>query len=140
MRALDNPKMRSSCRYLLIYFYRCNIARMPPQRRSISEHLCCSIHRYGLLYIYGVGPLFERLPTAFISFVKQGFQSLFPFQPKISFLTVWFSRKKRVDDTEECDGETLRTPAKLRRCDSVVEAVKAAESKAGECECEMINL
>src|SRR6218665_705050 len=41
----------------------------------------------------------------------------------MSLLTFGFSCKKRVDDTEECDGETLRTPAKLRRCDSVVEAI-----------------
>src|SRR6218665_2928993 len=110
MRALDNPKMRSSCRYLLIYFYRCNIARMLPQCRSISEHLCYSIHRYRSLYIYGVGPLFERLPTACIRFVKQGLQSLYQFQPKMNLLTFGFSRKKRVDDTEECDGEALKTP------------------------------
>src|SRR6218665_341906 len=109
-------------------------------KRLISEHLCCSIHRYRSLYIYGVGPLFERLPTACIRFVKQRLQSLYQFQPKMSLLTFGFSRKKRVDDTEECDGETLRTPAKLRRCDNVVEAVKAAESKAGECECEMIKI
>src|SRR6218665_764137 len=140
MRALDNPKMRSSCRYLLIYFYRCNIARMPPQRRSISEHLCCSIHRYRSLYIYGVGPLFERLPKACIRFVKQGLQSFYQFQPKMSLLTFEFSRKKRVDDTEQCEEETLRTPAKLRRYDSVVEAEKTDDSKACECECEMINL
>src|SRR6218665_1447365 len=113
---------------------------MLPQCRSISEHLCCSIHRYRSLYIYGVGPLFERLPMACIRFVLEGLQSLYQFQPKMSLLTFGFSRKKRVADTKECDGEILRTPAKLWRYDSVVEAVKAAESKAGECECVMINL
>src|SRR6218665_3086563 len=96
MRALDNPKMRSSCRYLLIYFYRCNIARMLPQRRSISEHLCCSIHSYRSLYIYGVGPLFERLPTACIRFVKQGSQSLYQFQPKMSLLRLDFRAKNEL--------------------------------------------